>query len=149
MQLFEALPSVLCVWAQSHLTLKSHRLQPTSLLCSWNFPGKNTGVGCHFLLQGIFPTQGSKPCLSCIGKWILYHCATVNLLSVIEVKREERKITKLNSAQILTFLSWIQLHSVSFYFIYLSMTLNTSVSYVSMFEIKRYLVISSYIICLA
>ena len=25
---------------------------------SWNFPGKNTGVGCHFLLQGIFPTQG-------------------------------------------------------------------------------------------
>ena len=27
----------------------------------WNFPGKNTGVDCHFLLQGIFPTQGSKP----------------------------------------------------------------------------------------
>ena len=24
----------------------------------WDFPGKNTGVGCHFLLQGIFPTQG-------------------------------------------------------------------------------------------
>ena len=31
------------------------------LLCQWNFPGKNTGVGCHFLLQGIFPTQGSNP----------------------------------------------------------------------------------------
>ena len=29
----------------------------------WNFPGKNTGVGCHFLLQGIFPTQGLNPCL--------------------------------------------------------------------------------------
>ena len=27
-------------------------------LSPWNFPGKNTGVGCHFLLQGIFPTQG-------------------------------------------------------------------------------------------
>ena len=27
----------------------------------WNFPGKSTGVGCHFLLQGIFPTQGSNP----------------------------------------------------------------------------------------
>ena len=27
----------------------------------WDFPGQNTGVGCHFLLQGIFPTQGSKP----------------------------------------------------------------------------------------
>ena len=28
------------------------------------FPGKNTGVSCHFLLQGIFPTQGSNPCVS-------------------------------------------------------------------------------------
>ena len=28
---------------------------------SMRFPGKNTGVGCHFLLQGIFPTQGSNP----------------------------------------------------------------------------------------
>ena len=28
------------------------------LLCPWNFPVKNTGVGCHFLLQGIFLTQG-------------------------------------------------------------------------------------------
>ena len=36
------------------------------LLCPWNFPGKDTEVGCHFLLQGIFPTQGSNPCLSCI-----------------------------------------------------------------------------------
>ena len=32
-----------------------------SLLCPWNSPGKNTGVGCHFLLQGIFPTQGLNP----------------------------------------------------------------------------------------
>ena len=27
------------------------------LLCPWNFPGKNTGAGCHFILQGIFPIQ--------------------------------------------------------------------------------------------
>ena len=33
------------------------------LLYRWNSPGKNTGAGCHFLLQGIFPTQGSNPCL--------------------------------------------------------------------------------------
>ena len=33
------------------------------LLCLWNCPGKNTGVGCHFLLQGIFPTQGLNLCL--------------------------------------------------------------------------------------
>ena len=32
-------------------------------LCSWDFPGKNTGVGCHFLLQGIFLTQGPNTCL--------------------------------------------------------------------------------------
>ena len=31
------------------------------LLCSWNFPGKSTGVGCHSLLQGIFPTLGIEP----------------------------------------------------------------------------------------
>ena len=33
------------------------------LFCPWDSPGKNTRVGCHFLLQGIFPTQGSYPCL--------------------------------------------------------------------------------------
>jgi len=30
------------------------------LLCSWDSPGKNTGMGCYFLFQGIFLTQGSK-----------------------------------------------------------------------------------------
>ena len=33
---------------------------PPGSLCPWDFPGKNTGVGCHFLLQGIFLTQGSN-----------------------------------------------------------------------------------------
>ena len=33
----------------------------TRLLCPWDFPGESTGVHCHFLLQGIFPTQGSNP----------------------------------------------------------------------------------------
>ena len=43
-----------------------------------DFPGKNTGVGCHFLLQGIFLTQGLIPvsCISSIGRRILYFCAT-------------------------------------------------------------------------
>ena len=36
-------------------------LEPTRLLRPWDSPGKNTGVGCRFLLQGIFPTQGSNP----------------------------------------------------------------------------------------
>ena len=43
--------------------LRPHGLEPTRLLCSWESPGKNIGVGSHFLLQGIFPTQGWNPCL--------------------------------------------------------------------------------------
>ena len=35
--------------------LRPHGPQPTRLLCPWDFPNKNTGVGCHFLLQGLFP----------------------------------------------------------------------------------------------
>ena len=40
-----------------------------------NFPGKSTGVGCHALLQGIFPTQGSnlRFYVSCFGRRVLYH----------------------------------------------------------------------------
>ena len=38
-----------------------HELWPTRLLCPWDSPGKIAGVGCHALLQGIFPTQGSNP----------------------------------------------------------------------------------------
>ena len=33
----------------------------STLFCPWNSPGKDTGVGCHSLLQGTFPTQGSNP----------------------------------------------------------------------------------------
>ena len=38
-------------------------LQPAKLLCPWDSQGRNTRVGCHCLVQGIFLTQGSKPCL--------------------------------------------------------------------------------------
>ena len=41
-------------------SLQPHGLQPASLLCPWNSPGKNTGRGNHSLLQGIFLTQGSS-----------------------------------------------------------------------------------------
>ena len=34
-------------------SLRPHGLLPTRLLCPWGFPGKNTGVGCHFLLQAL------------------------------------------------------------------------------------------------
>ena len=54
---------VVCVLvAQLWPTLcDSHGLQPTRLLCPWDFPDKDAGVGCRFLLQGIFPTQGLNP----------------------------------------------------------------------------------------
>ena len=39
---------------------RPHRPQPARILCPWNSPGKNTGVGCHSVLQGILPTQGSN-----------------------------------------------------------------------------------------
>ena len=38
-------------------------------VCSWNFPGKNTRMGCHFLLQGILPTQEQNSSLSCLLHW--------------------------------------------------------------------------------
>ena len=41
--------------------LPPHRLYPTRLLCPWDFPGKNTGVAYHFLLQEIFSIQSSDP----------------------------------------------------------------------------------------
>ena len=42
-------------------SLRPHGLDPARLLCPRDCPGKNIGVGCHFLLQGIFQTQGSNP----------------------------------------------------------------------------------------
>ena len=50
-------------------------LYPIRLLHQWDYPGKNNGVGCHALLQGIFPIQGSNThLLHC--RQILYHWAT-------------------------------------------------------------------------
>ena len=63
-----------CVCLAVHYSFRHHGLQPTRLLCLWNSPGKTTGVGGHFLLQGIFLTQGLNPCLlvSYTGRRILY-----------------------------------------------------------------------------
>ena len=52
--------SVRCYSAMSDC-LHPNGLQPTQLLCSWDSPGKNTRVGCHFLLQGNLPNPGIKP----------------------------------------------------------------------------------------
>ena len=47
----------------------THGLEPARFLCPWDSPGKNTGLGCHSLLQGIFLTQGSNP--------VLLHCRRI------------------------------------------------------------------------
>ena len=52
---------------------------PWTVACQaplWDSPGKNTGVGCHFLLQGIFPTQESNPSL--------LHCRQNTYFSIFE-----------------------------------------------------------------
>ena len=60
-----------CVSSVVSDSVPPHGPYPAGLLCPWDFPGKSTGVGCHFLLQGIFPTQGSN-----LGFLYLRHSAT-------------------------------------------------------------------------
>ena len=52
-------------------SLQPHGLYPARLLHPWDFPSKNSGVGCHFLLQGIFPTQELNPHLLCFLHWLV------------------------------------------------------------------------------
>ena len=78
-----------CVHAQSCLTLCDPMdYSPLGSSVHGIFPGKNTRVGCHFLLQGIFPTQGSNPrflsLLHC--RQILYHWAMGGSAAVDIVK---------------------------------------------------------------
>ena len=58
-------------WSVMSNSLPPHGLQPTRLPCPCNSPCKNTGVGCHYLLQKIFPTQRWNPGLPCCRQ-ILY-----------------------------------------------------------------------------
>ena len=71
---FDGMGSILFLLACSVMSgsLQPHALWPTRLFYPWDFPGKNTGVDCHFLLQGIFPTQGSNLHLLCC-RWVLYN----------------------------------------------------------------------------
>ena len=73
--LWETERDVRGVCAQSCPTLwRPHGLSPSRILRPWNFPGKNTGVGCRFFLQGIFPTQRwtCTYCVSCGARQVLH-----------------------------------------------------------------------------
>ena len=53
---------LLCALSLNHVQpFATPRLEPARFLSPWDFPGKNPGTGCHFLLQGLFLTQGSNP----------------------------------------------------------------------------------------
>ena len=76
----------MCVYVLSRSvmsdSLQPHRLQPARLLCPWNSPSKNTGVGCHSFLQGIFLTQESNLGLLHCGQ-ILYHLSHNSSCSIV------------------------------------------------------------------
>ena len=59
----------MCSHSVVSYALQPFILWPVKLLCPWDSPGKNTGKGCHALLQGIFPTQELNLCFLC-----LLHC---------------------------------------------------------------------------
>jgi len=70
---------MLCAQSLSHVKLFVTPWTASRVLCPRASPGKNTGMGCHFLLQGIFPTQGLNLHLLCLLHWqadSLQHCAT-------------------------------------------------------------------------
>ena len=60
-------------------------MQPARLLCPWDSPGKNTGVGCQARLQGIFLTQGSNWSLCTAGRFFTTepHASVYCLTSMI------------------------------------------------------------------
>ena len=74
-----------CVYPQSRLTLWSQWLQHSRLLGPWNFSGNNTGVGCHFFLQEILPTQGLNP-----GLLHLLYCRQILYYSASSQRERER-----------------------------------------------------------
>ena len=64
-----------CSVSKSCLTLQPHGLWSSRFHCPCYFPGKNTGVGCYFLLQGVFPIQGLNPHLHLLH-WQADYCTT-------------------------------------------------------------------------
>ena len=69
----------------------SNSLRPHGLLCPWGFPGKKTGVGCHFLLQEVFPTQGLNPGLPHCRQTLyhLSHQGSPSLYCILSIRHFE------------------------------------------------------------
>ena len=73
-----------CACAQLCPTLSNSMNYSPPGSSPWDSSGKNPGVGCHFLLQAIFPT-----CISCIGRLILYHWATWEAPYVHQIRSDQ------------------------------------------------------------
>ena len=86
----------MCICARSFMSdsLRPHGLKPNRLLCPGDSLGKNTGVGCHFLLLWIFPTQQSKWCL------LLWHA---NYLPVCHLRSPKGSGGGINWNMVLTY----------------------------------------------
>ena len=97
-------------------SLWPHGPQPARLLCPWDFPGKNTGLGCHSLLRGIFPTQGSNQgllhymqilyCLSHQGRLALSR-QKIHIKWANEWKINAKDYSEVDISSRLTFLGFI------------------------------------------
>ena len=70
-------------------SLWPHGEQPTRLLCLWDSPGKNTGVGCHALPQGFYLTQGANTCLlhlpALAGRFFIIRTTWESQNSIVEI----------------------------------------------------------------
>ena len=77
-------------------SLRPHGLWPVGLLCPWDFPSKNTGVGCHFLLQGIFLTQGLNPGLPHCRQ-MLYHLSHQGSPCINKLKDKNHMIISIDA----------------------------------------------------
>ena len=113
----------------------SDSLRSHGSLCPWSFPGKNTGVGCHSLLQATFLTQSSNLHLLCLLHWqvdylplvppekpyIIYMCVCVYVYTQIYI---EESIVVLSLSYVWLFTTpWTVTHQAS-----LSLTISQSLT---------------------
>ena len=70
------------LWPHGHVACR--------IPCPWDFPEKNTGVGCHFLLRWIFWPKDSTH-ISCIGRRVLYYCTTWEAPNNCTQAKEKKK----------------------------------------------------------
>ena len=89
---------LVCVCSVVSNFLQPHELQPSRLLCSWDYPDKNIGAGCHFF-QSIFLPWGSNPCfyISRNGRQMLYRQCRDSLETKGVVSRGSQKECNRNS----------------------------------------------------